>query len=250
MNDDTGGALGNLHTLHSPALEGGFYPESHVLKATIYHFACLYDETHAAVDEFMQKYVPMNQAIKPLLEADRELEYYFSLITNDASAGGTAVPAPVKAYLVDNERLQNFRNIVARLDGERKRVDGVDIWRASQMQKTLLEVIDQQRAVLVQVAGKFVKGRLADVVAIINGFEGQAEIVKFETSKAEKELLEQNIDAKERLLGQAIFRPTVPDDRHTYWPFDGEYWPDELGYYRYTLKNACGEDRGGRAASR
>jgi hypothetical protein len=248
MNDDAGGSLGNLHTLHSPALEGGFYPESHVLKSTIYHFACLYDETHRSIDEFMNRYVPMNQAIKPLLEADRELEYYFSLITNTAAAGGTAVPAPVRAYLIDNERLRNFRSIVERLDEEREKVAGVKIWRASQMQRTLLEVIDQQRAVLVQVAGKFVKGRLADVVAIINGFEGQAEIVRFETSKAEKELLEQNVDLKERLGDQAIFRPIVPDEKHRYWSFDGEYWPDELGYYRYTLKNACGDDAARRAA--
>jgi CYTH domain-containing protein len=24
-----------------------------------------------------------------------------------------------------------------------------------------------------------------------------------------------------------------------YWPFNGEFWEDELGYYRYTEQGAC-----------
>lgn len=30
------------------------------------------------------------------------------------------------------------------------------------------------------------------------------------------------------------------DDEHVYWPFTGEYWRDELGYYLYTIKSECG----------
>jgi hypothetical protein len=30
------------------------------------------------------------------------------------------------------------------------------------------------------------------------------------------------------------------DDEHQFWPFTGEYWRDELGYYRYKLMNKCG----------
>ena len=30
------------------------------------------------------------------------------------------------------------------------------------------------------------------------------------------------------------------DDEHQFWPFTGEYWRDELGYYRYRLVNKCG----------
>jgi hypothetical protein len=35
----------------------------------------------------------------------------------------------------------------------------------------------------------------------------------------------------------------MPEKGHEYWPFDGEYWPDEIGYYRYTIKNACSPKR-------
>ena len=31
----------------------------------------------------------------------------------------------------------------------------------------------------------------------------------------------------------------VVDDEHHFWPFKGEYWRDELGYYRVKLNNRC-----------
>ncbi len=29
------------------------------------------------------------------------------------------------------------------------------------------------------------------------------------------------------------------DDEHYMWPFTGEYWKDELGYYRVKVANKC-----------
>ena len=31
-----------------------------------------------------------------------------------------------------------------------------------------------------------------------------------------------------------------PDEEHVIWPFDGEYWRDELGFYRQTITSKCG----------
>jgi hypothetical protein len=35
------------------------------------------------------------------------------------------------------------------------------------------------------------------------------------------------------------------DDEHLYWRFNGEYWKDELGYYRFRVVNRCEQSRGG-----
>jgi hypothetical protein len=91
-----------------------------------------------------------------------------------------------------------------------------------------------------QVAGKFIQGRLADMAHLIEVLDGDKEIVGFETAKGEKEMLEANLDVKGRLAMQSLSRPPMPASGHEYWPFDGEYWPDEIGYYRYTIKDACG----------
>ena len=28
-------------------------------------------------------------------------------------------------------------------------------------------------------------------------------------------------------------------DEHLYWPYDGEFWRDELGTYTYTMTKGC-----------
>jgi hypothetical protein len=30
------------------------------------------------------------------------------------------------------------------------------------------------------------------------------------------------------------------DGEHQVWPFDGEYWRDELGFYRQQVTSQCG----------
>jgi hypothetical protein len=36
------------------------------------------------------------------------------------------------------------------------------------------------------------------------------------------------------------FGDVKPDEEHVIWPFDGEYWRDELGFYRQRVVSACG----------
>jgi hypothetical protein len=33
--------------------------------------------------------------------------------------------------------------------------------------------------------------------------------------------------------------PITVDDEHFVWRFNGEYWKDELGYYRFKVRNQC-----------
>ena len=41
-------------------------------------------------------------------------------------------------------------------------------------------------------------------------------------------------------MGRLSFEPiTIVDDEHHHWKFDGEYWPDELGYYRVPIHSRC-----------
>jgi hypothetical protein len=41
-------------------------------------------------------------------------------------------------------------------------------------------------------------------------------------------------DAKTKEIGNVRV-----DDEHEFWKFNGEYWRDELGYYRVRLQNRC-----------
>ena len=236
LNDDPGGALGKLHSLHSPHLSDEFAPESQNLAAIIYHQNCLYPQVREVIARFNRDYVPMKDAMKRILESDPPVEQLWQMV---ASGTDSRLPVAVQHHLQKNERVASMLGYLSKLDAEAERIRADPALAATPLGIDLLDLIGKQKALVGQVAGKFIKGRLADLAHLVEVLDGDKEIIGFETTKGEKEVLEQNVDVKGLLATQKLYRPEMPATGHEYWPFDGEYWPDEIGYYKYTLKNAC-----------
>lgn len=235
LNDDPGAALGKLHALHSPHLSDQFAPESLNLTAIIYHQRCLYPQVRETVAAFNREYVPMKDQVKAVIDANPAIETYWQLL----QPGETRLPEAVQHHLQKNERVEAMVKYIGRLDQETARIEKNAELVKSPLGTDLLDLIGKQKALMAQVAGKFIKGRLADMAHLIEVLDGDKEIIGFETTKGEKEMLETAYNVKGHLDSQPLYRPPMPQTGHEYWPFDGEYWPDEIGYYKYTLKDAC-----------
>ena len=235
MNDDAGAALGRLHSLHSPHLSDEFAPESLNLTAVIYHQRCLYPQVREVIAQFNREYVPMKDQLKTLLKSTGGTGAFWQML----QPGSTALPPAVRHHLEKNERVAAMVGYLGRLEAETARARSSEELAKSPLGPDLLDLLAKQKALMSQVAGKFIEGRLADTEHLIEVLDGEKEIVGFETTKGEKEMLEGNQDVKQRLLAQPLNRPPMPASGHEYWPFDGEYWPDEIGYYKFTVKDAC-----------
>jgi len=232
---DPGGALGRLHSLRSPHLRDEFAPESLNLAAIIFHQRCLYPQVDAALAQFDREYLPMRDQVKKLLAQDLPVEEHWRML----AAEDHRLPPAVQHHLQKNERAAAFGAHLAALDREATRIRGDALLAGSTLGPELLDALARQKELIERLAGKFVRGRLADIARRIDVLEADKELIGFETLKGEKEMLEERFDVNAQLASQTIHRPEMPPKGHEYWPFDGEYWPDEIGYYRYTLKDAC-----------
>jgi hypothetical protein len=70
---------------------------------------------------------------------------------------------------------------------------------------------------------------------------GNALRIKFETSTMEKKFLEESMIGgaqTKKEISTYNFTCSVNDER-VCWPYEGEYWRDELGTYEYTLTKGC-----------
>ncbi len=235
MDGHAGRALGTLEALHAPQFEGAFAPESWILKSTIYFFNCLYPEAKGAINGFRRIYLPMNDKIKAVLSQEHDFDYYAKLISQPQGE----LPLAVVNYLLGNQRILGFKFYLEELEREKAKVEGMSGWRDNGLAAEVQQLIDTQEQTVEKLTGKFAEGRLKYASKVIEGFDSQAEIILFETLKAEKELIERGVDAKAKLDSQELYRAKVPDPRWDYWAFEGEFWIDEMGYYEYTLKNGC-----------
>lgn len=236
QNDDAGGALGSLQALHAPQFAGAFQPESWILKSTTYYFSCLYEEAKTALAAYDEIYAPMAEKLKTLVESTEADEVvYFKLVDERSSK----VPTPVLNWVRSNERMLGVFAMLKQVDLEKKAIEDNQGWRAAKLSSELVTYLDQNRGTLQKVAGQLARKRLSEAYGNVKTYADQAEIIRFETSKAEKELAEAGVDQSKVLRGQTLYRPRMPAENWNYWKFQGEFWRDEIGYYQYTLKNGC-----------
>jgi len=242
MRQEFGKALGALHTLHSPYFGDLFHPESWILRGTIYFQACLYDEAKVALKHFEDNYVTHLPLLKQLTEGALPPEAYASLLLKDQLAADdpmAKVPAFIRASILDNPRVENFRYFLRSLEAEAKAIENADEWKGTRLQQELAGVVSVQRTLLEKTAGGFVKANLMQTYQTIFGYVTQAKMVGLEITSRERLLAKANLPQAAEERGKLAPRPKTPDETYNYWPFRQEYWEDELGFYEYTVRLAC-----------
>jgi len=237
-------ALGNIHTLNAPYFETQFFPESLILKAVIYFQNCLYDRSAEAIREFNAKYPPLKMQVGAIVKQYKdpsELYDYAQKIRSDMSGLSPEVARIAKSALSDRTIVKYF-TYVDELDRELKQVQAADpAWKATAIAGVVLQDLTLQKSLAQNEAGQLAQRRLQRAVQEIQELEKQAIKVEYETINGQKNKLEQAMRDEQVASAHAAARMDItPDDEHYFWPFDGQYWKDELGYYRYKIRSQCG----------
>ncbi|HIN86652.1 MAG TPA: hypothetical protein EYN06_09240 [Myxococcales bacterium] len=102
---------------------------------------------------------------------------------------------------------------------------------------SLIGEISAFRALVIGDAGSLARSRLVSVHKELRRQLSDALKVKFETLNSRKRALKKGLS----MTGEATRdgNPYDLDSEHQYWPFDGEYWKDELDSYTVELDNRC-----------
>ena len=87
-------------------------------------------------------------------------------------------------------------------------------------------------------AGRLARERIQHLIKDLNELGNDARSVKIA-------VLEAKVGQKRaEFLNQQLYKDNkaeaiVVDDEHFQWDFNGEYWKDELGFYRFRISSRC-----------
>ena len=249
-------ALGNLITLSSPFFRDEYFPEAMILKAVIYYENCRYRESTAILADFEKTYLPVNDELDSLLKKDMDASGYYQVLADiqkKSKSGQALTPTDrileriLNLALTDKD-LKRTNDSILELEDE---IDAIskrsDTFRYSDLSKHLLDALKQERSALVNKAGLMAKSKLETELAALKTLLANGLRIRFETTTKEKEFLEAQLreGGKREIVKNYKYSVAVADDE-LYWPFEGEYWRDELGTYQYTLTKGCiDKDSGG-----
>jgi hypothetical protein len=103
------------------------------------------------------------------------------------------------------------------------------------------EVLKIARDLAVEDAGNLARSRYQRNLEELDEHLRNGEKILIDITAAQRNELDQAIAANQVSQQESkIFGIVKPDEEHMLWPFDGEYWRDELGFYRQVVESACG----------
>jgi hypothetical protein len=248
MAGDYPHALGNLHTIEAPYFPNSFYPEGDILKAVISFTICQYEDATTVVARMKKRYEPIKKELESTLNRFKgdDSEQKFFQFVKDVRAGKANLSPTVRPIvenaLSDRQLLRNLEYVRV-LDEEEARFKKAPAsFRNSPLGGDVTDALGLARDLAVRNAGTLAKERYQRNLDELNEHLRDASKILIDITAAERNKLDQAVVSGQFSKEEALTYGVVkPDDEHVLWPFDGEYWRDELGFYRQVVNSKCGK---------
>jgi hypothetical protein len=243
LADEYSRALGNVHTLFSPYFKESFYPEALVLKAVVFFTNCQMKNATAMVQLFHEKYDPVKSTLDELLVKYQDNAQFFDFLKK-LRDGQANLPEEVRGIigsaLSDRAVLANLE-YVSLLEEEEKTLNkSPSQFKSSSLGARILQDILVAKSFAIDQAGEIAKARYNRLVEEMQDLSNQIDTVEIETLNFERGQLGQELQEQMTAASSSTGGSVYVSPEHQVWPFNGEYWRDELGYYRQQVTYKCG----------
>jgi hypothetical protein len=237
-------AMGNLHTLNSPYFEEQYFPESRVLQAVILFSNCRYEDAIVVVDQFVKEYDDLRKELNAQMRQNEDpADFYYWLAA--LSVKGKGFSKRLKRIFniaLADQKLYRLFSFIITLDREEAILENM---RQAAVQKDLAERLLGElvtyRELAIGETGEQARSRLDTKRRELQRLISQSMKVKFEALNALKEIIEGIRDSSRTDEAASSGWKLKIDDEHLAWPFNGEYWKDELDSYLFRVENLCPE---------
>lgn len=247
MQNNLNDTLGQLLTVRS-----GFYnedqwvPEASVLRALTYFNLCEYSKVDNILLKFEQTYRPMHAEMRDFTKqyassegrklADQAWGTYFG--PNQKTE--TTLPKAMFNRALKNGELSGIVRHLDMMDTEEELIARQKSRWQDSLGPYLRKVIETDRQRYERRAGLLFLKEMARQTNKLADLLTQSEIIRFEVVDAQR--VDYQYKASRTGVNDALdvvnidFATAV---EYIYWPFNGEFWKDELGYYHYTEQGSC-----------
>lgn len=246
--------LSQLHSLHSPYYEDVYIPESVLLRSIVYLFICQYDEMEKTLDYFEKAYKPIQNSLQQILQSGIDARTYYTEIArvvdnfsdlrrNRSKRGQNKIPFTVARTIMKEGDFKRTYSHIQKLLEEKRRLGQLSSnWRRSGIGQYSEKAIASRLEAARTLGGRQVQQHLTRMSKELDQLFEQHGFARYEMLKGRKENL------KKQIAGKGIVAANIDDENERdfyiqngfeYWPFDGEYWLDEIGNYHYVGVQTC-----------
>jgi TolA-binding protein len=243
LADEYARAMGNIHTIFSPYFENSYYPEALVLKAVVFFYNCQMENAAAMVAKFHERYDPVKEQLESKLAQFKDNQSFYEFLNKvreDKANLPPSIRGIVSSALSDRTVLRHLA-YVKQLDQEEERLkEAPGAFKDSTVGARIMQDTALAKSFAVEQTGNLARGRYERLIGELQDYMNQIDAVDLEVATFERGQLSQEMQAQQVTAERAAGGRVEVDEEHQVWPFDGEYWRDELGFYRQQVTSQCG----------
>ncbi len=245
LKNDVSRALGTFHALHSPFFKHHFYPELWILEATIYVNACHPKNAESAIKRFKDDVLVLGPPLRDFLKRNRRPEDFYNGVLTSVNKPKTAtLPRQLVSPVLQNVEFYNLYKTIKQIEMEETKVKKF-MQKLGPFGQELLAKLGQLRSERIAEAGVVVQRTLRAVQKDIANYQDRLTELRIDLQELEITKLDRQIEQVEKKgkvtdkvveVGGQI---AIAGSDSMVWPFEGEFWKDEIGAYRSFLKSKC-----------
>lgn len=246
LKGDVRRGMGIFHTLDGPDWTHYFLPDSHLLEATVFMNTCRFDYAHDAVKRIEEKYLALKAPLQKYLGEYVTPDSLYKAFVLGQTRGGVELPRLLRmAVLADAEfhelygTARNRRREVATLTAKRENFGAV-------LADRLLSAVESQQKEGQIALGIKISQILQRLDQELTELEVKLSEIRIEIDEVQAEELAAQIEQsykpdteKTDAVAEQRAATIFVGDKYLKWPFEGEYWTDEVNNYRSNITEIC-----------
>jgi len=236
--EDINGTLGYLNNHVSPYFSDRYYPEAAMLRLYSLFLLCKFPDASEQLELFQQQYRP--QHVSLMAAASLSPTQLFDAIRRHMESGDSDLPPFVTAEFEYEDRMRDSINAVASAEDELSRLRNVD---ANVFAQVATEWVRERRASIVKKEGQRILARIKSMEAELAELLSNSDVTKLDLMQMEARLYERaSFTGKLPESKRRVKRKLRAKSSERLWDWQGEYWADEVGYYKIDTKPECPEN--------
>jgi tetratricopeptide (TPR) repeat protein len=236
-------AVGHFHSLHSPYHQHRFYPDLYVLEAAAYLYSCNIDEAYDAVSTFEDEVGTMRSLVREFVaEATDPMAYFHAVFDPEGVRrdGGRSLPETAIQVVMADAGFHRLYRIISQLERELVILEPA-AGALAQRGDLMMQLVEGDLSNRQIEAAVLIHDVIRDLVDELDDWWFRAQEVTIEIQDVERRYLETILRSGSLEMTEGTTFFVVADDWQ-YWPWEGEYWLDEVGNYRANLTTRCPDD--------
>ncbi len=231
---DMSGVLGYLHTLQTPFFENEPYAEGELLRIYGMVMLCKFNAANDGIDNFAIRFGPQQQALASL--AQQAPATLFAAVQKAQQGQTTDIPDELMRRYLEEDRMLDALRSVSKADAEIQKLQQNDnptsTWFVAKLQTRQEAIINAE--------GSRIQRELQAKADQLQSQMTSLQISKLDILDMETQMLNRAADAgKMEDTKRQVKREKRLKSGEVVWEYQGEYWADEVGYYRLNTESDC-----------